>query len=244
MTRSRILNPIVIALALIGIMGGIFTFLPPDRSAPESRTARLAGKSHSWLPPRENGELILAEAADALARPEFLLEKIEERNVESIAPPKLPAVPEPLHEVRPPVPTTPFSKSKVDQRKSKRRKGDIARHNEILSFAVPSQFETVPPPLFVMEMTTALEQQNESDGTRQNLTAAEQTAIDKAGEMFFDGLTAAPTTEPDSEEYARWWDASRQRSENYLRAMLGWARYNTLSAEAAQTWVRSRAESS
>ena len=66
------------------------------------------------------------------------------------------------------------------------------------------------------------------------LTGIEREAVQLAGERFFEGLEAAPTQEASDPEYEAWWDASKIRSEEFLKAMLGWSRFNALTGEAAR----------
>jgi len=59
-------------------------------------------------------------------------------------------------------------------------------------------------------------------------------AIARAQEMFQKGVAASPSKDPNSEAYFNTWQGAAQRSDGFLRAMLGWSAFNTLSAEAAR----------
>jgi hypothetical protein len=62
----------------------------------------------------------------------------------------------------------------------------------------------------------------------------ETTVIEQAVSLFEQALQAAPTTDITTREYRRWWDAAAQRSDEHCRLILGFDRYNQLSADAAR----------
>jgi len=66
------------------------------------------------------------------------------------------------------------------------------------------------------------------------MTPSAQAAIARAQEMFQKDVAASPSQDPNSDAYFENWQASAQRSDDFLRSMLGWSAFNTLSAEAAR----------
>jgi len=66
------------------------------------------------------------------------------------------------------------------------------------------------------------------------LSPSGQAAIARAQEMFQKDVAASPSQDPGSADYFDRWQVAAQRSDDFLRAMLGWSAFNTLSAEAAR----------
>lgn len=85
----------------------------------------------------------------------------------------------------------------------------------------------------VEEMTGNSKESN----VRKDGRTAEINALLKACELFLGAMDAEPTHDPESSDYADWWEAARHRAENHLRLILGWDRFNTLSVSKIETIV-------
>jgi hypothetical protein len=222
---------LVFGLVVAGVIGIVRTALPPSGFSPESKAVQQRIGPGSGFSP-EQIEQKKAIAADGKVPSELTGSVAIEIDARSSYVPQTFMTPPEIGTL----PTTGFADSPRQRRSGKAGNSKAVRKHADVEFIVPTFFQSIPPPLFVMEMAG-----NSGEPTKladvPGLTASEETAVEKAGEMFFDGLTAAPTTDPDSAEYSQWWDASQQRSESYLRAMLGWSRYNTLNAAAAKAWL-------
>lgn len=72
------------------------------------------------------------------------------------------------------------------------------------------------------------------------LDPLEEEVIHTAQQSFADEMKSAPVNDPASHEYASHWQRAVEAHDDYLRRMLGWDKFNQLSALAGQ---RSYAES-
>lgn len=104
-------------------------------------------------------------------------------------------------------------------------------------FEVPAGLEADLLPVFVREMQKGTAETG--PGVWAGLGTEEEQAVQQAGVRFFEGLAASPVQDAEHPEYKAWWEASRIRSEEQLKALLGWGRYNGLNAEAAKEQLES-----
>lgn len=137
-------------------------------------------------------------------------------------------------------------------------------HAGLTEFPVPVSLASLPLPVYLVHRTPAVsaaeageipnsgtassepatdrrQDSTVGEATISNAAVAEATAIEHAEGLFFDAMTAAPVVEAESPEYAEWWNAAQFRSDEYLRATLGWDRFNRLTAAQLEQVADSRA---
>ncbi len=66
------------------------------------------------------------------------------------------------------------------------------------------------------------------------LTPLEQAEIRGLQDSFADSIAAAPSQDPASPEYFKYWKSAARLHDEQLRITLGWDRYNTLSILASR----------